>query len=137
MLRRGAEVITVTPQAVDELKSMKEQAMQQCGEHACGDHTCGDHACGVHPHTADSCEGHTCEELSGSEALLRIIPLADGRVGLILDMFRDGDRVVEHDGEKILVVGPELGDSLDGLVFDCVDTEAGRQLTIYGADSKS
>ena len=130
-------MITVTPQAIDELKIMREQAVQQCGEHACGDHTCGDHACGVHPHTADSCEGHTCEEPSGSEALLRMIPMADGRVGLILDMFREGDRVVEHDGEKILLVGPELGDSLDGLVFDCVDTEAGRQLTIYGADSKS
>ena len=130
-------MITVTPQAIDELKSMKEQAMQQCDEHVCGDHTCGDHACGAHPHMADACEGHTCEELSGSEASLRIIPLADGRVGLILDMFRDGDQVVEHDGEKLLVVGPELGDSLDGLVFDCVDTEAGRQLTIYGADSGS
>lgn len=130
-------MITVTPQAVDELKIMKEQAMQQCGEHVCGDHSCGDHACGAHPHTPDACENHTCEELSGSEASLRIIPLADGRVGLILDMFRDGDQVVEHDGEKLLVVGPELGDSLDGLVFDCVDTEAGRQLTIYGADSGS
>ena len=130
-------MITVTPQAVDELKNMREQAMQQCGEHACGDHTCGDHACGAHPHTADSCDEHTCIEHSGSEAALRIVPLADGRVGLIMDMFRDGDQVVEHDGEKILVVGPELGDSLDGLVFDCVDTEAGKQLTIYGADSKS
>jgi hypothetical protein len=137
VLRKGTEVITVTPQAIDELKIMKEQAMQQCGEHACGDHTCGDHACGEHPHAADVCEGHACVKHSGSEAALRMIPMADGRVGLMLDMLRDGDQVVEHEGEKILVIGPELGDSLDGLVFDCVDTDAGRQLTIYGSDSNS
>jgi len=136
---------------MDELKIMKGQAMQ-CGEHECGGHTCGDHVCGAHSHTGDSCDDHSCDmhsdgqhecghDVAGgiapSEMALRIISLPDGRVGLVMDMFRDGDSVVEHDGEKLLVVGPELGDSLDGLVFDCVDTEAGRQLTIYGADAKS
>ena len=129
-------MITVTPQAIDELKIMKEQAMQQGDEHECGDHACGDHVCGAHSHADHSCDDHNCIRHQGSEAALRMIPLSDGRVGLALDMFREGDQVVERDGEKILVVGPELGDSLDGLIFDCVDTEAGRQLTIYGADAR-
>lgn len=130
-------MITVTPQAVDELKSMKEQAMQQCGEHVCGDQACDVHSCDMHSHGQHACGHDVAGEMTPSETALRIIPLPDGRVGLVLDMFRDGDQVVEHDGEKILVVGPELGDSLDGLVFDCVDTEEGRQLTIYGANSGS
>ena len=120
-------MVKITPRAAEELKSLKENALAHGIGHDCGDHDCG-HSCVAQECSPSECTVH--------EHVLRLVPAEGGRAGLILDMYRDGDQVVEHDGEKILVVGPELSDAVENLVFDCEDSPAGPQLTLSAAESK-
>ncbi len=125
-------MIRVTSQAAEELKSIRDGALQCGGEHTCGDHDCSQQACMGHSHLGQECADHDCGHHghSGGDPVLRLIPVEDGRVGLVLDICRDGDQSVKHDDETLLVVGPELADAIADLVFDCVDTPQGRCLTL-------
>jgi hypothetical protein len=129
-------MIKVTSKAAEELKGLKERALAQGIGHDCGDHACG-HSCAAHADLDQDTTEHDCNpsECDVHEHILRLVPAEGGRAGLILDMYREGDQVVEHNGEKILVVGPELSDAVSNLVFDCVDTPEGSQLTIAEAEA--
>jgi len=84
-------------------------------------------------HGKESCVDEFREISYGAaeaDIALRLIPTQTGHLAIILDVFRDGDSVVEHDGTKILLVDAELIDAVEGLVFDCIDTPEGRLLEL-------
>ncbi len=51
-------------------------------------------------------------------------------LGLLLDRAQEGDEVVEHNGQTVLVVDQSTSDMLEGVTLDAADTPNGRQLTI-------
>ena len=61
--------------------------------------------------------------------LLRLIVKPDG-LGLTLDMERDEDQVVEHEGRPVLLVEPELGDQLSGFTLDVAPGPDGDDFTL-------
>ncbi len=61
---------------------------------------------------------------------LRLVVTPSGQLGLGLDVERDGDEVVEHDGSKVLLVGAELSPLVDGTTIDVEDSLDGPRLTI-------
>jgi iron-sulfur cluster assembly protein len=72
------------------------------------------------------------------EVGIRLAPTAaqdDGEagevgLGLVLDRAQEGDQVVEHNGKRVLMVDQSIGDLLDGVTLDVVETPDGRRLTI-------
>jgi Fe-S cluster assembly iron-binding protein IscA len=72
-------------------------------------------------------KGHDHEE----EQVLRLISDEEGNHGLQLDVPREEDQVVEHDGETVMVIDPSLSDGLTGNVLDLKETPSGASLTIY------
>ena len=51
-------------------------------------------------------------------------------LGLVLDHPQEGDEIVEHNGKKVLMVDQSIGNLLDGVTLDVVETPDGRRLTI-------
>ena len=117
-------MLRVTAQGREELKNILEQmSCQDCGHEQVAD---------VHAHSecgGCGCGAHTPGECVSEELALRLIVMGDRGFGLVMDIPRNGDQVVEHDGVKLLLVGHELVDSVKGLVLDCVDVPGGRTLT--------
>ncbi len=61
------------------------------------------------------------------------IRLASGegkKLGFVLDAEKDGDQVVEHEGEKVLLIDEAVGSELEGAVLDCKDNEGKPQFTL-------
>lgn len=52
------------------------------------------------------------------------------RTGLVIDREGVGDYVVEHEGAKVLLVGPEVGELVTGATLDTEDTPDGIKLVI-------
>jgi len=71
-------------------------------------------------------------EVTDPNEALRLIHAGSGRLAIVVDTAREGDQVVEHEGVKVLLVGVELADVVDGLLLDCQETAEGPQLTISG-----
>ena len=65
------------------------------------------------------------------EQVLRLISDEEGNHGLQLDVPKEEDQVVEHDGETVMVIDPALSDDLTGNVLDLKETPSGANLTIY------
>ena len=63
-------------------------------------------------------------------ACLRLIAADQGQLGLAIDMERQGDQVVEHEDQKLLVVEKDLADSLQGITMDVQDSPEGSRLVI-------
>ena len=136
-------MLKVTAQGINELKKILEQMQcSGCGdEHEHGGSCCGDE----HPHEESACgsrcgcgcEGHADADMACDmgEIALRLIVMGDRGFGLIPDIFRDGDRAIEHDGAKVLLVDPEIAQAVKGLTLDCVDVPGGRALTFIPANS--
>lgn len=74
------------------------------------------------------------EMLSGvevpGEAVLRLDPETDGRLGFVAGEPRSDDQVVEHDGQEILRIADPISRELDGASLDRIDTPEGPRLTI-------
>jgi Fe-S cluster assembly iron-binding protein IscA len=64
------------------------------------------------------------------EACLRLRTNEEGKLGLGIDIEQPDDEVIEYKGKKVLVVEPELADSLKNLAIDVEDGNEGRQLVI-------
>jgi len=62
---------------------------------------------------------------------LRLIAGGRGQFGLVLDTEHEGDQVVEHEGSKVLLVGQDLTEPLEGVTIDCRQTDEGARLVIY------
>ena len=76
-------------------------------------------------------------ETTDPEETFRLVPAGSEQLGLTLDRVKEGDQVVEHEGVKVLLVGAELADAVDGLVIDCEDTPEGRRLIVSGPTVES
>jgi Fe-S cluster assembly iron-binding protein IscA len=72
-------------------------------------------------------------EKEDEESLIRITRSSDESqtLGFIIDTEKEGDQVIRDDeGEKLLLIGDEIGPTLVGLVLDYRDTGQGMRFTI-------
>jgi Fe-S cluster assembly iron-binding protein IscA len=65
-----------------------------------------------------------------SDIALRLVPTPEGHVAIIMDVYREGDTVIEDDGVKVLLIEAELLEAVDGMLFDCTDTPEGPHLQL-------
>ena len=65
-----------------------------------------------------------------SNIALRLVLTPDGYLAIIMDVYREGDTVIEDNGTKVLLIEAELVDVVDGMLFDCADTSEGPHLQI-------
>ena len=100
-------MITVTEKAAEELEALLERAKISDPQNAFDD------------------------------VMLRLFTTDDGKLAIAPDTPLDGDQVIEHRGTSVLLVGWELSEAVDGLLIDCVDTDAGRKLRISRLDKKA
>lgn len=68
------------------------------------------------------------EHSEDPEIGIRLSVKEGGQFGIVLDRESEGDQVVEHDGDKVLLVTPGLSTILDGKTLDVQDTEEGQKL---------
>lgn len=64
------------------------------------------------------------------KACLRLRTNDEGQLGLGIDIEMPDDKVIEYEGSKLLVVEPELADSLVDMAIDVEDSDEGSQLVI-------
>jgi Fe-S cluster assembly iron-binding protein IscA len=68
------------------------------------------------------------EHSEDPETGIRLSVKEGGQFGIVLDTESEGDQVVEHDGDKVLLVAPGLSTVLEGKTLDVHDTEEGPKL---------
>jgi Fe-S cluster assembly iron-binding protein IscA len=66
------------------------------------------------------------------QARLRLCDRGGGNIGIGIDIEYAEDKVIEHKGERILVVNNRLADKLANITIDVDDTSAGPELVICG-----
>jgi Fe-S cluster assembly iron-binding protein IscA len=64
-------------------------------------------------------------------AALRLSATNEGGLGLSIDVEKTGDKVVECEDSKVLLVEEALADDLTGVTLDVEDTEEGPRLTVF------
>lgn len=62
------------------------------------------------------------------EICLRLVMKSPSEFGLALDREAEGDQVIEYEGSKVLLIGREVADFVDGLTFAFKDTPEGKKL---------
>ena len=62
---------------------------------------------------------------------MRLIDRGEGIIGLGIDIEGLGDRIVEYDGKKVLVVESELANNLQGVTLDIDETPEGPELVLW------
>ena len=55
------------------------------------------------------------------------------RLSLVLDKEGYGDHIVEYEGERVLLVAPEVASVVDDITIDTKDTPNGPKLSMSGA----
>jgi Fe-S cluster assembly iron-binding protein IscA len=70
------------------------------------------------------------EKVDWPGARLRLIDRGQGKLGLGVDIEAPGDRIVEYEGRKVLIVEPELAKSVQGVTLDVDDTPEGTELVV-------
>ena len=70
------------------------------------------------------------ESVEHPNACLRLRTNDEGRLGLGIDIETPGDKVVEYEGSKLLVVEAGLANSLENIAIDVEDSDEGSQLII-------
>jgi len=68
-------------------------------------------------------------------ALLRLTNSEKG-LGLMVDVEMPGDKVIEHENEKIMAVEGALADNLGGVTLDVEDAGEGPELVLVKAASE-
>ena len=63
-------------------------------------------------------------------ALLRLMDRGAGKLGLGIDIEAPGDQVVEYQGHKIMLIGPDLANTLQGITLDVDNTPQGVELVL-------
>jgi len=69
---------------------------------------------------------------SDTEICMRLIQTAPGQFDLTADREKEDDQVIEQQGSKVLLVGIELADIVEGLTIDCEDSPEGPSLIMFG-----
>ena len=100
-------MITVTEKAAEELEALLERAKISDPQNAFDD------------------------------VMLRLFTTDDGKLAIAPDTPLDGDQVIEHRGNSVLLVGWELSEAVENLLIDCVDTDEGRKLRISRLDQRA
>jgi len=62
--------------------------------------------------------------------ILRLVYSVSGGFALTLDIEQEGDQVIESEGRKVLLIGPDVASMAAGAVIDIQETEEGPRLTI-------
>jgi Fe-S cluster assembly iron-binding protein IscA len=63
-------------------------------------------------------------------ARLRLLDRGQGKLGLGIDIEKKDDRVVEYEGEVLLIVEAGLASRLNGVAIDVDNTPAGVELVV-------
>jgi hypothetical protein len=63
--------------------------------------------------------------------LLRLVPKAEGRLTLVPDQEKQGDQVISRGDKKVLLVGKELSDVLNGLTLKVKEKEDGVKVLTF------
>ncbi len=71
-------------------------------------------------------QGQQEESTSG----LRLALVGPDEFGLGVDVEKEGDKVVEHEGSKVLLVENALAEQLEGITIDVHESEAGPKLVM-------
>ncbi|MFQ6121472.1 MAG: hypothetical protein ACE5LA_00200 [Dehalococcoidales bacterium] len=71
------------------------------------------------------------EKVDNPQAVLRLVATEQGQLGLSIDVETPQDKVVEHEGTKVLVVEQGLADNLKGITLDVEDTPEGSRLAVF------
>ncbi|MFC2070897.1 hypothetical protein ACFLTB_06995 [Chloroflexota bacterium] len=66
------------------------------------------------------------------QARLRLCDRGSGELGLGIDIEESEDRVVEHDGTRLLVINDKLATRLADITIDVDETSTGPELVICG-----
>ncbi len=61
---------------------------------------------------------------------IRLASGEKGRLELFPDTYRAGDRVLEHQGAKLLLLDQKVSDALAGATIDCQPSGEGLQLVV-------
>ena len=64
--------------------------------------------------------------ISEPDVGLRLEPAATGEWRLVPDRASEGDQVVEHNGSKVLLIGPDASEVLGDRQVDCHETTPGE-----------
>ncbi len=70
------------------------------------------------------------EKVDWPGALLRLMDRGQGKLGVGIDIEAPGDRAIECEGTKVLVVEPGLAINLKGVTLDVDDTPDGVELVL-------
>ena len=76
-------------------------------------------------------------QIENPEEAFRLVPTGPGQLALAIDVVREGDQVTEHEGVKILLVGLELTEAVDGLVLDYEETPEGNRFIMSRPDPET
>lgn len=66
--------------------------------------------------------------------VLRLDPVADGKLGFAAGDARPDDQVVEESGEEVLHIAGQLSQAYDGCTIERVDTPEGPRLSMTRPD---
>ena len=64
------------------------------------------------------------------DQVIRLAADEQGNMTLLLDVERTGDQIVEHQGEKVMVIEAPVSEGLNGAALDLKETPMGQSLTI-------
>lgn len=62
----------------------------------------------------------------------RVVSSGPGEIALTIDEAREGDQVVRHQEQTVLLIEDWLASALDGSVLDIEEQEGGSSLTLHG-----
>ncbi|MDY6908189.1 MAG: hypothetical protein SV910_08190 [Chloroflexota bacterium] len=80
---------------------------------------------------AEELKGKLGEYSNEPDDVFRLILDPEG-LKIVLDAERQGDQVIQHEGDSILVVASDLSLALAGVTIDCEEGPEGPMLTISG-----
>ena len=61
---------------------------------------------------------------------IRLTEVTGEGFGLAVDVEREGDQVIEHEGRKVLIVEETLAEELEGAILDVVESTRGPTLSL-------
>jgi len=70
------------------------------------------------------------EKVDWPGARLRLIDRGEGVLGLGIDIELSGDKIIEYEGTRVLIVESDLATKLKGITLDIDDSPAGAELVI-------
>jgi Fe-S cluster assembly iron-binding protein IscA len=70
------------------------------------------------------------EHVDMPQAGIRLVDRGEGNLGIGIDVENDGDKVIEFQGSKVLMIEHNLDDQLKGITMDVEYAADGTQLVL-------